>query len=1145
MEGNMSRECDRNRIEIWLERKTTVSWFAAVFLGMLFAVQANGQSTFGAILGTVKDGSGQCVVGATVSIVNRDTVTKRMIASDQAGDYSFPNLEPGQYELTIEAPGFQTTQFKNLDLQVRETKRVDAALKVATQTQTILVEGSMGAVVTTDVSSLTETKTTRELVDLPVALESRADGSTSPISTLTTQPGIQTDSSGALAIAGATPALLSYTLDGIASVNVELSGPIAELFPSFNSIAEIHVNETNNNAEFSGVSDVSTTSRSGSNVFHGGFFENHGNSAFNAGNPFTGKPKLVMNDFGGFLGGPLILPKLYNGKDKTFLFMSYEGLRLPKEVPIVQSVPSRAMRSGNLCSYMANQGVTQIRQPDGTPIPCDSVPVSPLAANVLNYLFPVANTGGPDDYANNFTTNFPTPISSNQADLRLDQRLTSKQNIYARVSYKNRQVTAAPGDPNRWYSSCSVLCGPLSNPEQDAGLTVAHNYAISPAVFNEVRAGFNGMHTSANISGNNQTLLDNLGLVMPPGVPLPPATSVPNFSILGFQSTGGVNPFLQKSLIFQILDNVTWTKGKHTFKFGGDFRRMSDHDDNVFGSWRFGQFGFNGSSNVESTIGDPYAAFLLGYPDYTYFAQVVNPNMNGLGYSYAVFAQDDWKISSTLTLNIGLRYEIHPPLRDVQGNTADFLPDWSGTLNGQPVQGAVVIPNDSAQQWTNPAFVSSIAPTPILTAKQAGIPEKLRYTDKTDFGPRIGFAWRPFHDNKTVVRGGYGRFISAPLGFSLLSGWAVSSSSVQFFGNDYDSSGNPILSYPSPFPPNLNSSGGQSFYYAFPVKYKDPTVMQWNVSFERDLGFNTGLRLSYVGSHGSHLETMVDLNQVHPNTTGYSNQTLPFPLWGVIQSVYNGAESNYNAMTVEVHKRFSNGLQFQSSYAFTRDLSDEAGAAPAGFVGAGGSWVTDRFHLGLDYGNVAYDRRHRFLTTYLYDLPFGRGKKLLSNSNGFVNALAGGWEVAGVVLVQTGPFLTPSEASTDPSGTNMINVVGLTRPDIVAGVSPYGDRSTSNYLNAAAWSIPSDNIGRFGNAPVGQVVGPGTSAVSLSLMKSFAIRESAKFQFGAQIANLFNHRNYDVPNMGLDTDGFGTITSLQKAEGAGPRAMQLTARISF
>ena len=273
--------------------------------------------------------------------MNSGTSAKRTMATDQSGYFSFVNLDPGTYQLTVEQTGFQKVEFVNLDLQARETKRVDALLKVATQSQTVLVEETGGAVVTTDVSNLSETKTTKELIDLPVAIYSRSAGSTSPISTLTTQPGVQTDDGGNLTIAGATPALLSYTIDGISSVNVELSGPINELFPSFNSIAEIKVSETNNNAEFSGVSDVTTISRSGTNNFHGGIFENHENAALNAGNPFaSSKPKLIMNDFGGFLGGPVMIPKLYNGRDKTFVFMSYEGLRLPRQTPLLESVPS-------------------------------------------------------------------------------------------------------------------------------------------------------------------------------------------------------------------------------------------------------------------------------------------------------------------------------------------------------------------------------------------------------------------------------------------------------------------------------------------------------------------------------------------------------------------------------------------------------------------------------------------------------------------------------------------------------------------------------------------------------------------------------------------------------------------------------------
>jgi hypothetical protein len=1147
-------------------RRSAVRPFTLMTVGglliMLFCnAPSLGQSTFGSFVGTVKDASGDVVNAATIVLTNTGTAAKRSVPTDSSGSFSFVNVEPGMYQLVVEQPGFQTTEFVNLDLQARETKRVDALLKIATQSQTVIVEDTAGAVVTTDVSNLTETKTGRELIDLPVAVYSRSAGSTSPISTLTTQPGVQTDDTGNLTIAGATPALLSYTIDGISSVNVESSGPINELFPSFNSIAEIKVSETNNNAEFSGVSDVTTVSRSGTNGYHGGIFENHENSALNAGNPFaTQKPKLIMNDFGGYFGGPVSLPKIYNGRDKTFFFMSYEGLRLPRQAPLLESVPSADMRNGNLCAYLSG---TQIYQPNGTPIPCDSVPVSPLAANVMKYLFPLPNTGAPGALSNNYQINFPAPISSNQADLRIDQKINAKQSIYARGTYKNRQVALAPG-AGPWNTQGSVLLGSFSQPEQDAGLTVAYNYVIKPTLINELRAGFNGLHSETTFGLSTTGILSQLGLVIPAGVTLDSEPTVPNFQVTGFQSTGGANPSLQRSNIFQILDNVTLMKHNHTFKFGGDFRRMTDHDDNVFGNLRSGQFGFDGSttsldvngndpavSGLPPAVGDPFAAFLLGYPDYSILSQVNNPAMNGLGYSYAVFAQDDWKVTSSLTLNFGLRYEIHPPLKDTAYNTADFLPNWSGTVNGQAIHGAVVVPNAKGLSWTIPAFADSIAPTPILTAAQAGIPEKLRYTDKTDFGPRIGFAWRPFHNDKTVIRGGYGRFIESPLGFSLVSGWAVHASSVPYYPQSFDPSGAAALTYPSPFPANLNVSGSQTFYYAFPVHYHDPSVQQWNLTFERDLGFGTGLRLSYTGSHGSNLETMEDLNQVPANTDGYAvaGNNRPFPIWSVLQSVYNAAESNYHNFTVDVKKRFSGGLQFESSYAFTRDLSNEGGGNPSSFVAAGGNWVSDRFHPGLDYGNVIYDRRHRFLTTYLYELPVGKGKKFLTGSNALVDGVLGGWELGGVVVIQSGPFLTPFDTSADPAGTNQINVAYFSRPDVVAGVSPYAHGLTSPngplFLNPAAYTIPGNGIGRFGNSAVGSIVGPGTRAVSMSLIKTVRFTESMRLQFGAEVANLFNHRNYEPPNMAVDTNGFGTLTGLQTAEGAGPRSVQLTARISF
>src|SRR6204780_2570624 len=401
-------------------------------------LQARGQSTFGSIVGTVKDQSGSVVPGATVTLVNQGSSAKHSVTSSASGNYEFLNLDAGTYQVTVAASGFKDQVFDHLVLQARDTQRIDASLSVGSAAQT--VEGQAGGdVITTDESSLASTKTTHELVDLPVAVYSRSNGSTSPLLTLTTEPGVQVDDNSNLVIAGTTPALMSFTIDGISSVDVENSGPIAELFPSFNSISEIRVSETNNNAEYSGVADVTTTSRAGTNDYHGGVFENLENTALTAGNPFTGKPALHMNDFGGFAGGAVRIPHLYNGHDKTFFFGSYEGLRLPREFPLVESFPSLDMRNGNLWNYLVAQGggttPLAINNYDGTPIPCTgpancSVPVSPVAANVIKYLMPLPNRGRADSFQNNYVSNFPAPISSNQFDVRIDQNITTNQSIY-------------------------------------------------------------------------------------------------------------------------------------------------------------------------------------------------------------------------------------------------------------------------------------------------------------------------------------------------------------------------------------------------------------------------------------------------------------------------------------------------------------------------------------------------------------------------------------------------------------------------------------------------------------------------------------------------------------------------------------------
>ena len=1090
------------------------------------------QSTFGEFVGTVHDPTGSVVPDCIVKAVNRGTSASRSTVTDSSGGFTLVNMEPGDYEITISAPGFEVMKFAGITLTARQTFRQDAHLSLAKQGQTVNVTEAMEAPINTEVSNIAETKMGRELIDLPVAIFSRASGSTSAITTLTTQPGVETDGSGNLSVAGAKPSMLTSSLDGISTVSPKGSAPITELFPSFDTIAEIRVSEINNTAEFGGISDITTISKSGTNSLHGGLFENNQTSALDARNTFAAAvPHLTMNDFGVFMGGPVTVPKVYHGKDRTFFFMSYEGLRRPNQAIVIDSLPTAALRSGDLSVYLPK---TAVKDPlaSGTPFPNNQIPlsrISPLSLAVLNYFDPLPNYGPANAIANNYETAFPTPIGSNQGDARIDQNINSKQTMFARVTYKRRETISAP--------SGSVNLGGGDALENDYGLTVAHNFVITPHLINEARGGYTGVNTGTNYAYTSAGIQQALGLQL--AGPPPPGAAAPSFSITGFTGTTGGTTSISKTNTAQVLDNLTWTKGRHTVKVGGDYRHLEGLYTNVFASSRMGSYSFN-NSVTSSLIGSPFGAFLLGIPDSSGMATVLNPDTYGYANHYAAYAQDEWKVTQRLTLNFGLRWEYHPAFRDYYNNTANFLLNYSSVQNGTTVNGAVVIP-DAAVPLVNPAFAKSIFPTPILTASQAGMPQSLRYSQKYDFGPRVGFAWRVTGDGKTVIRGGYGKYIETELGSLIDAAWAVEASDVAKFTNQIVG-GKPLYSFPYALPADLAQPGSQVFDLAGDIHYKDPYVQQWNFTVERDLGFQTGLRVSYDGSHGTDLGVTTNPDQVPVNTVGFATATksAPYPLLAQIVYLTNAARSNYEAITVTATKRMRNGLQFQSSFNHAKNLSNGGGYAPGGFASESGGTLSDPSNPNLDYGNVAFTRRNRFQTTFLYTLPFRH------KGNAILNQLTGGWEVAGVVLFQTGPFLTVVASGADPSGTNFPNLQGSGRADIVAGAPLYpASQSPAQWLNAGAFTVPANNIGRFGNAPVGAVLGPGTQAVSLSFFRTINFTERLHLKFGIAAANALNHPNYGTPGLTLNASTFGTITNLQSAEGAGPRQVQLTGRITF
>jgi hypothetical protein len=1101
------------------------------FVASVFAGSGQAQSTFGSFTGTVHDPSGSLVATCKVTATNKATGAQRSVVTDSNGGYVLVNMEPSTYEITMEAPGFQLATYAGLELDSRQTIRVDGHLSLTAQAQTVSVTETAEAPINTEVSNIAEAKLGRELTDLPVAIGSRATGSTSAFTTLTTQPGVEVDNNGNLSVAGAKPSMLSASIDGISSMSPRNSAPISELFPSFDGIAEIRVSEVNNTAEFGGVSDITTISKSGSNSFHGGVYENNQNTVYDARNTFSATvPKLDLNDFGGFIGGPVIVPRLYHGRNKTFFFGTYEGLRLPKQQVLTQSVPSLALRSGDLSAY-----TTSVLDPTtGKPFPGNQIPLSriqPLSLAALQYLYPLPNTGPASSITNNYTTNFPTAISSNQTDFRVDQVISGTQTAFFRFTYKNKQGASAP--------TGSALIGSIIQPELDMAMTGAHNWVLTSHMVNEFRAGYSKSDTSNSYGTTAAQYASEMGLTSYLSQAPPAGNAVPNFKISGFQSTGTNTSSISQTSTLQFLDNMTWTHGNHTLKFGVDYRYLTALYTNVFASSRLGQYTFN-NSVTKSLVGNAFGAFLLGIPDSTQISTVLNPDSNGFAGSYAAFIQDDWKVTPRLTVNYGMRYEYHPMFNDANHNTANFLPNYSSIQNGVFVNGAIVIPNE-ATSLVNPAFAQSLSPMPILTASQAGLPDSLRYTQKTDFAPRIGFAYRVTGDGKTVIRGGYGHFIEAQLGNLLNAAWAVEASDVAAFTNTI-TNGKPTLTFPYPFPSNLAQPGTQVFDLSSNLHYKDPFVQQWNFTIERDLGFQTGLRVSYDGSHGRNLGLTDNPDQVAANTVGFSTATkfAPYPLLNQIVEETNGGRSNYNALTVSVNKRLSKGIQFQTSYNFAKNLSNNAGYNPTTFAGSGGGQTTNYYDPNLDYGNVAFTRRNRFQTTFLYESPFSH------SGNKYVNQIAGQWELAGVVLFQSGPFLTVVANGADPSGTNFVNIIGAGRADINSGVSVVPtNQSIAQWINPAAFSIPANNIGRFGDSAVGSVVGPGTQAVSLSLFRTFKIREKAQFRFGAAASNAFNHPNYGVPGLTLGTSSYGIISSLQTADGAAPRSLQMSGRLTF
>ena len=379
--------------------------------------------------------------------------------------------------------------------------------------------------------------------------------------------------------------------------------------------------------------------------------------------------------------------------------------------------------------------------------------ISPFAQRVLQYLFPLPNTGGPNSLVNNYVDNFPTPISTNQGDVRVDENIGTRHSIFVRLTYKHVDQVDAPGT---YYSDATPLIGPISFTYKYLNLAGGWNFIISSNVVNELRGGWTDTPYHYGFPMPATTIANQIGLTpFLPQVP-PDYDLVPNFDISGFDETGNVHQYESHSGVSEGVDNLSIMHHNHTYKFGVQFQHFGAAYFSNDGYARLGEYYYNGSSAVGSEIGNPFAEFLLGTPDFTEVSSVLKDGVDAYSNLWAFYGQDSWKVTPSLKINYGLRWEYQPIMRDYSGSVGNFYGNTSTVVNGQTVNGALVIPDDRAIKYLNPLLLASIAPTPVYTAAQLGLPSDMRFNPKTDFAPRLGFAWRMTRDSKNVLRGGFG-----------------------------------------------------------------------------------------------------------------------------------------------------------------------------------------------------------------------------------------------------------------------------------------------------------------------------------------------------------------------------------------------------
>ncbi len=1108
-----------------LSKGSRWNFVMAVVLLLLVAGVARSQTTFASITGTITDSSGAVVPNAKITVKNLATNIETTASTTDVGNYTVSQLKEGTYSLRVEASGFRRIAVQDVVLVARDIRRIDLVVQVGPLE--MVMEVTAGAtLIETETARISDTKSDDTLKVLPL-------NTRSIYASLALSPNLlQAAGSSTIRFAGSQANQSNWALDGITMADGVSNTQIGTLADYLEWVAEVKIDLANNSADVGPIGQVTIISKSGTNKFHGSVFDYYSTPWFRARNPFaSARPIGVRHDPGFAVGGPVYIPKLYHGKDKTFFFTSFETARGSQVFQFLQpTVPIAAWRQGD---FSGLPGGVQIFDPlTGQPFPGNRIPenrINPVSRKLQERFYPLPNFGDPNVFTPlNYRELKSRPLDyANNLTARVDHRISDRSSIFGR--FTRREVDypylfGALPTQGQWHFE-----------RYNSGAGVSFTHIIRPTLISETRWGyaFNNIPISGPING--PAFVKEFGLVgLAPD--LPDISGLLSVGWLGIGLTGlnqvnFSNPGFRNHLEdFQ--QYLSWHRTRHNFKMGFNLTRVEldnfSADPRLFGSVSFSSRFTSGGLAGQ---GHPYADFLLGIP--TTAGRAFAPlRQDSNRWQYDFFFTDDFKVSPKLTVNLGVRYELHLPWREKHDRITMF-----------DVGSGKIVVADGALSRVTPLFPRGFVD--IVEAKSLGLPGRsLLRADKNNIAPRVGIAYRPWA-SRTVFRTGYGIFYN-------VAPWLLPMASTSpFVINELPYTnpiGNPDVIFPRVFPA-AGAAGPSTVGLPTAVnpRLRTPYSMQYNFTIEHEQ-WGTGFRLSYIGANTRQGEWSYNYNSPVPDTRPYVDKPRPFPQYPGITYLTNGSAHQYNALTVEAQRSLAKGFYFQSSWSWARDIFDlERGAAAENPFDRGREWA------------VSPDiPTHRFTTNALYQLPFGKGRHWLANASTPLDWAVGGWELSVIYSLHSGQFLTPFWTGPDPTGTAFTTsrtpAFVTIRPDQLRDPNlPEGQRSVNRWFDTSAFAPPQP--GRFGTAAKGLIKGPGVNVWHMGFFKTLAFQEKQglRLRLDLTATNIFNHPNWSNPSSTNISQGVaaGVISGVGGVNGAstgdqpGARAFRAGIRLEW